>query len=238
MTDNTQRTSKKGSFQPMSEHTQTLSVQLKQRTAEVHDHAESSAFVSNLMAGNLEPEAFADLVSQLWFIYSALEAAVRAAHEADPTGPISAVYDPLLERQRKVEADLTELFGTNWEDKIRITEATQDYVARLNELRGAEAAPAVVAHHYVRYLGDIAGGQVIARRASELYNVPDEALNFYDFTEIGKIKPYRDRYKAAVDGLDLTDSQREELLNEAVVAFRHNFEVFGALARRHAPVAA
>lgn len=207
-----------------------LSVDLKESTLKAHERAESSTFVSRLLEGELSREAFADLTAQLWFIYSALEAAVRAAGENDA---IERIYDPALERQAALERDLEQLYGAEWESKIEVLDATARYAERLNELRGLEVAPLLVAHHYVRYLGDIAGGQVIARVVAGKYGVESEALNFYDFSELGKIKPYRDRYKLRLDSVVLTEEGREAVIEEAVKAFGFNFEVFSALSGRH-----
>ena len=42
-----------------------------------------------------------------------------------------------------------------------------------------------VAHHYVRYLGDLSGGQIIARRLAPVYD--GLGLRFYSFGEISDI---------------------------------------------------
>lgn len=86
-----------------------------------------------------------------------------------------------------------------------------------------------MAHHYVRYLGDLSGGQVVATHVRRHYGLTD-GLTFYDFTEVGKPKPYKDDYRAALDGLPLTSDQRGSVLAEAVEAFRANQAVFAELA--------
>ena len=89
----------------------------------------------------------------------------------------------------------------------------------------------MIAHHYVRYLGDISGGQVIAVRVADLYNVAPEALKFYDFSAIGKIPPYRTNYRQRLDNLPLTARQRTELIGEANTAFGMNSALFADLYR-------
>ncbi|MBK4137443.1 biliverdin-producing heme oxygenase [Corynebacterium macginleyi] len=205
-----------------------LSVALREETAHAHEHAEGSVFMQRLMSGQLSTEAAADLSGQLWFVYDSLERAVRSvAH----TPIASAVADPRLERRFAIEADLAALVGGDWREKIRILPATASYVARLEEVCGR--AVEVVAHHYVRYLGDISGGQVIAARLGALYYIEPDALNFYDFSAIGKIPPYRRGYRERLDSLMLTAEEREVLLSEAQRAFAFNLGIFAELEKRH-----
>jgi len=205
-----------------------LSAALREATAHAHENAEGSAFMQRLMSGQLSRAAAADLTGQLWFVYESLERAVRSVAHT-PIG--SAGADPRLERRYALEADLAALVGGDWREKIRILPATAAYVARLEEVSGS--AVEVVAHHYVRYLGDVSGGQVIAARLGALYDIESDALNFYDFTAIGKIPPYRKGYRERLDGLSLTAGEREALLSEAQRAFAFNSGIFAELDKRH-----
>ncbi|MDK4275376.1 biliverdin-producing heme oxygenase [Corynebacterium accolens] len=205
-----------------------LSVALREETAHAHENAERSAFMQRLISGELTAEAAADLGGQLWFVYESLERAVRSVAD---TPIASAVADPRLERRFALEADLAALVGGDWREKIRILPATASYVARLEEISGS--AVEVVAHHYVRYLGDVSGGQVIAARLGALYDIEPDALNFYDFSAIGKIPPYRKGYRERLDSLILTADEREALLVEAQRAFAFNSAIFAELNKRH-----
>ena len=205
-----------------------LSVVLREETAHAHENAERSAFMQRLISGELTAEAAADLGGQLWFVYESLERAVRSVAD---TPIASAVADPRLERRFALEADLAALVGGDWREKIRILPATASYVARLEEISGS--AVEVVAHHYVRYLGDVSGGQVIAARLGALYDIEPDALNFYDFSAIGKIPPYRKGYRERLDSLILTADEREALLVEAQRAFAFNSAIFAELNKRH-----
>ncbi len=195
-----------------------LSAQLREATQQAHSEAEGSQFMSRLIAGELNPEAVAFFTGQLWFIYEALERAVRNVD--------CPVADPRLERKLALEADLAEMYGADWRDQVRILPATARYVAHLGEL---DSPHLVTAHHYVRYLGDISGGQVIAARLGAVYGIDRDALNFYHFTAIDKIPPYRKAYKAALNEMQLSDAARAELLEEARVAFGLNSAVFAEM---------
>ncbi|MCP1387685.1 biliverdin-producing heme oxygenase [Corynebacterium sp. TA-R-1] len=206
---------------------QQLSEALKAHTAAAHDQAENSRFMAGLAHGELSKDDVTRLTVQYWHIYTALEAAVRRA-SSHPA--VALVADPRLERVPALEADLAALLGADWREHAAATEATEEYVAELNAL-GAEDGPAVIAHHYVRYLGDISGGQVLARVFAQHYGLEDEALHFYDFAEIGKIPPYRKAYKAALDEMALTEDETTALIETAKRAFGLNMGVFRSLDR-------
>lgn len=205
-----------------------LSQMLREETARAHASAEGSDFMTRLMAGELSAEALATFTGQLWFIYEALERAVRTVADTRIAG---AVADPRLERRDALELDLAEMYGPQWRDEVRILPATARYVARPESLDTPGSEPRVVAHHYVRYLGDISGGQVIAARLGALYGIGPDALNFYNFAAIGKIPPYRSAYRKALDELALSDAQRAALIAEAQAAFACNSAVFAELAK-------
>lgn len=81
----------------------------------------------------------------------------------------------------------------------------------------------------MRYLGDLSGGQVIATMLGRHYEIGAEGTNFYKFEKIGKIKPYRDEYRARVSNLDIPESDKDAIVDEAKEAFRLNREIFQAL---------
>ena len=205
----------------------TLSSDLRTHTAKAHEDAEQSDFMSSLLKGNLDQEAFIKLQEQLWLVYAALEAVVRASAD-DPRG--AALLDFRLERTATLENDLDILTGgAAWREKVSATPATADYVARLEDIEQKKDFPRIVAHHYVRYLGDLSGGQVIARLVNREYDVPEEALSFYRFEELGKLKVYKDNYRAELDALQLTAPEREILLEEASDVFAFNQQLFQSL---------
>jgi heme oxygenase len=93
-----------------------------------------------------------------------------------------------------------------------------DYTTRLQELSSLSDPSRLLAHAYVRYLGDMSGGQFIRRRIAKAYNLDPErgdGIRFYDFNKLGgsesanagdlkRIKEwYRDGMNAGV-GEDVT----------------------------------
>ncbi|MFP7364394.1 biliverdin-producing heme oxygenase [Corynebacterium callunae] len=204
-----------------------LSEDLRRHTAKAHESAEYSPFISDLLGGKLDQAAFIALQEQSWLFYSALEGAVRRCSE-DPRSKV--LLDRRLERREALEKDLDALHGhAGWRAQVAPTAATTRYVNRLNEIAAAADFPCLMAHHYVRYLGDLSGGQVIARLVGREYGIGAEALSFYEFSDIGKIKPYKDSYRAQLDALTLTPAEHATMLAEAALAFSFNQQVFASL---------
>ena len=69
----------------------------------------------------------------------------------------------------------------------QISPATQLYVDRINYL--AQNDPdLLVAHAYVRYMGDLNGGQVLSRSIARTYNLDTEdGIHFYKFDGNAKL---------------------------------------------------
>jgi len=108
--------------------------------------------------------------------------------------------------------------------------ATAEYVERI---RAAVNSPErYLAHHYLRYLGDLSGGQAVAALANRHYGIPAEALSMYRFTELPKPKVFKDGYRELLDNAPLTDEQREALIEECIDGFRINASLFAQLGRK------
>lgn len=65
------------------------------------------------------------------------------------------------------------------------------YVARIRELADSADPTPLLAHSYVRYLGDLSGGQTIRRTLGKAYNLDETVglgLAFYAFKELRSSK--------------------------------------------------
>ncbi|HRE02054.1 MAG TPA: biliverdin-producing heme oxygenase, partial [Ilumatobacteraceae bacterium] len=134
--------------------THPFSETIKNASWEVHERAEQLPFVQRLMSGKASFDEYADMVAQHYFAYRALER-FRDEIATDPiAGPFAA---PELLRVPALEDDLEALYGPDWRDRIAPSAATLAFVARLEEV-GSTWPGGYIAHHYVRYLGDLSGG--------------------------------------------------------------------------------
>ncbi|MFP5020264.1 biliverdin-producing heme oxygenase [Pseudonocardia phyllosphaerae] len=199
----------------------TLSADLRTATREVHERAHHSVYMSALVDGSLPLDAYTLLAEQYSAIYTALEAASDAM-AGDPLGGRFVIDE--LRRVPALHDDLDAL-GSG---VPRILPATDRYVARL---RTAAADPErYLAHHYVRYLGDLAGGQVLCRQLNSTYDLSDGGARFYDFTALGPVPPFRARYRELIDTAPWAPGARERIIDEAVHAFELNIAVLDEMA--------
>ena len=187
-----------------------FSARLKESTKHVHDNAEHSTFMEDLMGGSLNTEAYLRLINQYVHIYEALEA-------------VSEHY-----RAEYIRADIRAL-GQDGDIDAPLP-ATAEYVERIRAT--VNSPERYLAHHYLRYLGDLSGGQAVAALVNRHYGIPAEALSMYRFTELPKPKVFKDGYRELLDNAPLTDEQREALIEECIEGFRINASLFAQLGRQ------
>lgn len=84
-----------------------------------------------------------------------------------------------------------------------------------------------MAHHYTRYLGDLSGGQAIGRVLDRAFDLQGDGLSFYQFPM--RAKPYKDAYRARLDGLGLDLDDIDRVVDEVKVAFALNQALFDEL---------
>lgn len=203
-----------------------FSARLRTSTWDIHQKANHSRYMSALFGGELELSAYTRLAIQYYFVYQAIEE--RA--DALKTHPVAGrfVFEE-LRRLPNLARDLAKLAGPDWRETIRPLPATEAYTRRIRE---ASAWPGgFVAHHYTRYLGDIAGGQAIRRLLERTYGLTGEGSLFYHFDAIGSAPAFRDRYRARLDSAPWSEKDRARVVGEARTAFECNIAVFDELAR-------
>ena len=199
--------------------------ELKEGTKKSHSAAENTAFVKSFLRGVISKESYRTLVSDLYFVYVALEEEFRI-FKNDPI--LGALYLPELERVTALERDLRYYYGPIWRSIVKPSEECQRYVDRIHEVAGTEPE-LLIGHHYTRYLGDLSGGQILKGIAEKALNLNGEGLYFYEFDKIDNAKIYKEKYRSILDTLPLTDSQQNAIITEANYAFRLNMYMFEQL---------
>lgn len=201
---------------------QPFSAHVRQATRSEHTEAESTGFITRLMGGELSEADYWRLIEQYRPIYAALEERVTAEAQTSPL--VTAFHDERLHRTAAIDHDLTERFGPAHEIAAMLP-VTEEYVRRIREAD----APGLVAHHYLRYLGDLSGGQAIGALVARHYGVPRSQLAMWDFSAIDAPKRVKDVYRAHLD--EITDpAVREAFLAEARAAYSLAGRLFAALA--------
>ncbi|MFC9765000.1 heme oxygenase (biliverdin-producing) [Rhodococcus jostii] len=198
---------------------------IKAGTDAAHRETEQSRFVGALLAGELTSDGYAELLAQTYLVYRELEDAGRT-HTGNPVAS-PFLHDELL-RVPSLEADLEFLRGPSWRESVSALPATTRYVERLREV-AYEWPAGFVAHHYIRYMGDLSGGQIIRRMLERAYGYTTDGLQFYIFDAIPKPKVFKDTYRAKLDAAPLTPEDQQRVIDEVNLAYRLNGDLFAAL---------
>jgi heme oxygenase len=204
-----------------------LEHQLKTATAAMHRRVERTAFMASLLRGQVDRQRYASLLHNLQALYAALEEAL-ARHATTPD--VAPVVMPELFRSRAIAADLQVLAGGGALAHAPLARATQQYVERLQELSAAKPG-LLVAHAYVRYLGDLNGGQALRRVVARGLGLAGSAgTMFYDFGGHAAQQHLVQRFRAGLEvaATQLKDSQA--LTDEALSAFERHEQLFEELA--------
>lgn len=198
-----------------------------------HSDSEGAGFMDDIIKGRGTRQDYVDLVAQHFFMYEALEAAA-AQLAADPA--FADFHPAALVRMASVQSDLAYLIGDDWRERIVATPATEAYAARIREIADEKWLPGIVAHHYTRYLGDLSGGQMIAKLVAKQHDLADGGIEFYNFTDLGPIPAFKNTYRAGLDrlGASMDDAERERFLEEVRIAYGFNTAVFVDLSRQKA----
>jgi heme oxygenase len=203
-----------------------FSTALRERSSGAHSSSEHSGFMADLIKGDGTRDDYVALVAQHWFIYEALEAAAdRMA--ADPVARVFITEK--LTRLPALEADLSFLIGDDWRERIEPLPTTQRYVDRIRTV-GTTWAGGFVAHHYTRYLGDLSGGLFIGRLMQRRFGFDTNGIGFYLFADIADPKAFKDVYRHQLDAAPWDAAEQERVIDEVLLAYRFNTELFDDLA--------
>jgi heme oxygenase len=201
-----------------------LTTLLDRATGAAHGTAERTPFLVALLAGRLGRDAYVDLAAQHRAVYGALEAAMAATTD----DVVTPFFVPELDRVPALEADLGHVAGSRWRDCVVTLPATERYGAHLR-LLGATWPGGLLAHHYVRYLGDLSGGQVMGRILRRVYGLDDGGTSFFRFADVANPRVFKARYRARLDELPWRDDDRARLVDEVIGACRATTDVLAEL---------
>ena len=111
-----------------------------------------------------------------------------------------------------------------------LARATRQYVERLHELSAAKPS-LLVAHAYVRYLGDLNGGQALRRVvARSLGLAGSTGTLFYDFGDSATQQRLVQRFRAGLETVAAQLKDTHALTDEALSAFERHEQLFEELA--------
>ena len=193
-----------------------LSRRLRAETKELHTAAERSGVMSRIARGQVSRREYVALLVNLAAIYRVLEDELRA-HHGNPA--LSWLDLDALTRLGRIEQDIATLRGAvDDESGDVIQPATQTYVERIRDA-AATHPELLVAHAYVRYLGDLSGGQILAPIvARALGSDGPRAVEFYQFPLITDVADFKRRFREALDR-SASGALCDRIVEEAKTAF-------------------
>ncbi|MDI2125273.1 heme oxygenase (biliverdin-producing) [Yinghuangia seranimata] len=203
---------------------ETFSATIRRRSWSGHQSAEGEGFLDVLMRGGLTREAYTAMVAQHYWAYEVLEQASAVMRGNDVAAPFCP---ETLDRMAALEADLAFLAGDGWRETYPASASTVRYIERIKE-KCFDWPGGFVAHHYTRYLGDMSGGQHIAKVMRRHFGLTGhDGTEFYNFEAVGDLDAFKTAYRTALDTAPWDDEERESIIQEVLYAY----EVNGAVLR-------
>lgn len=201
-----------------------LSHRLRAETKEAHTTAERSGIMRSLLRGTIAQPAYVALLDNLAALYEALELEL-SAHATNAA--LSGVDWNALRRLPSLQRDITMLAGAS--HIVDIKPATRAYVDHLHML-GQRSPQLLFAHAYLRYLGDLYGGQIIKRIVTETFgDVGAGAVAFYEFDKIGNLSEFKSEFRNAIDTITPEIANPDLMVAEAMLGYEFHAQIFQEL---------
>lgn len=197
-----------------------LSEVLRERTGRLHAVAERSGIIADILQRKADRGGYALLLRNLLPAYERLEAelSARRAH------PVLGVFaHRALRRSDRLRSDIRTIAGADWGRSLPLLASGIAYETAVTRAAAGDGL-SLVSHAYVRYLGDLSGGQVLKKLLGKSMLLRANALTVYDFPDIDTQILKRELRDALDHAGRLTDDPHK-LVIEAMTAFEHNIGV-------------
>jgi len=170
---------------------------LKELTHEAHKNAETQPFVKILFSGKINPKLYATYLKNQHPCYEILEVC------AMPHQLLHGLID--IRRAPSILADFQELWDHEKDGDPQILPTTEEYIKYILSIK--DDPKKLMAHLYVRHMGDLAGGQMIAKR------VPGSG-RMYKFENPEVLK------------MAIRERLSDDMADEAIVCFKFAENIF------------
>ena len=183
-------------------------------TQAAHQNAERQAFAREMMSGNMSQEKYKTYLYNMWLVYDILEDVALSMGCFGPED-LSMPDDDLpldgLTQADDIWADYVELGGAeDGSNPPQIAPSAEAYRSHIVK-NCQHDKDKLFAHVYVRHMGDLSGGQMIARK------VPGKGL-FYQFDKS------HDELKAHI-----RERINDDMADEAKLCFDYATKLFQEL---------
>lgn len=193
---------------------------LKDGTWSLHTKAEKTGVVAEIIGRRVSLRDYSNFIQNLAEIYKVLE---NQNSWMSDFVPLQECFTDSLYRYKHLENDYKNLLSLNASIKktLVVHDVTEQYCEHIAHAQ-SHSPLAMLGHIYVRYLGDLNGGQVLHKLLKSALDLSDECLSFYAFPEISNIHEFRLRFRSALNSVLLTDEEKRIATRGAIDAFNFN----------------
>ena len=170
--------------------------------------------IRTIADGTITLGAYLLYLRNLYAVYASLERRLRESARSAELGPLTA---PAIIRAPALISDLEALAGPEWLTELQEFPTCRRYVADIE----TATLSGLIAHAYVRYLGDLNGGAVLRRFLKRALALPDPHLAFYSFPEIENREDFAKQIRVSID-VATPISDYNDVLTTGAKAFELN----------------
>lgn len=198
-------------------------------TQEIHQQVERHQFVKSFLKKTLLLEHYGQYLVDSRSFYQVLEEEIRLNLQKDRR--LQQIHVPKLDRYPGLTKDLNKV-PEIIRARFKASQAAEEYVKHLKHL-GKNKPILLAAHSYIHNLANLSGGTILERKTKENWShVP---RYFYDFSSLMEKKTkreiiiFKEEYKARFENLNIDEETFDQLVKEAVLAFKYAERIFTAI---------
>lgn len=195
---------------------------MKHETWDLHTEAETTGFINKILRGTAELPHYISFLKNLKPIYEAIESSSQWLESFPSLKPF---LSDKIARSQTLAHDIEHLSAL-CKDPIcpTIFQSTQNYQSSVeNALTKNHSA--MLAHIYVRYLGDLNGGLILRRVLAKNLDLSASCLTFYSFPKIDDIADFKTHFRLTLNDIELNESDKKLVSIAAKDAFKFNIEL-------------
>merc|ERR1712168_637859 len=197
-----------------------FSVELHERTKEIHDASDKLINVKLLVALT-DTSIYGSVLKDFYFVYRAIEDALESCRDEEHVFPLR---DPRMYRAAALEQDVAYFLGEDWMSKEQPSPPAKKYLSRI-EFVASTNPELLIAYAHSMFLASLAGGQIIGGIIKRTLGLAgDEGLAFFDYGDINT-KALRSEFKEKLNSMEIDAKTKEQIVEEKKLVFRMNNEI-------------
>lgn len=199
-------------------------INIKNNTKALHLASEKSGFIKRLIEGKASKEGYVEYIFNLHAMYEAIESSLDS-HINDEG--IKNFVTKELYRAELIKKDLEILAGDKLSE-MKLLPSTEACIARINQLN-KEHPELLSTYAYVRFIADLFGGRIFPGILTKVYNIPENALNYYADANIGDVRQYVMDYHKNFETLNLSEEMQKLFAIEISNVYIYNIAISNEL---------